>query len=146
MLVLWQGIAAIMDGHLARMTGRSSSFGHWYDYLAGGGSYAALFAALGVGLSDGLLGQYAMPAGMFVGAVILLNMTLRMKMDRDYGSEAVGYPGAYGFELEDGIYLIGPITWFGGLEYFFPAGCAGVLCFVSWTVITYVAQRSSNAT
>jgi phosphatidylglycerophosphate synthase len=129
-----------MDGALARMAGKTSAFGHWYDYLVGGGSYALLFLSLGIGLSGGGLGAWALPAGAFVAGFILVNMSLRMKMDRDYGSDTVGYPGALGFELEDGIYLLGPIAWLGGLEYFFVVGCAGTVCFALWTVVTFIGR------
>ncbi len=130
-----------MDGELARLAGKTSRFGHWYDYLSGGFSYGALFLGLGIGMSDGILGAWAVPAGGFVALAILVNMSLRMKMDRDYGSHAVGYPGTQGADLEDTVYLLGPITWFGGLPYFFLLGCFGTLCFASWTIATFIARR-----
>ncbi|NKC12360.1 MAG: hypothetical protein GKR94_09195 [Gammaproteobacteria bacterium] len=43
------------DGELARLTERTSKVGHYLDYAAGGLSYAALFAALGIGLQDSAL-------------------------------------------------------------------------------------------
>jgi phosphatidylglycerophosphate synthase len=130
-----------MDGALARLAGKTSAFGHWYDYLAGGGSYALLFLSLGIGHGGGTLGDWAPLAGATVAAFVLVNMSLRMKMDRDYGSDTVGYPGAFGFELEDGAYLLGPITWLGGLEYFFLLACAGTVCFALWTVATFLGRR-----
>lgn len=133
-----------MDGELARMTGKVSAFGHWYDYLVGGASYAALFLALGVARSGGVLGAWAIPAGAFVAGFILLNMGLRMRMDRDYGSDTVGYPGVGSADLEDTVYLLGPITWFGGLEYFFLLGCVGTLCFAGWTIVTFIGRRRSS--
>ena len=133
-----------MDGELARMADQASAFGHWYDYLVGGITYGALFLALGIGNSDGVLGAWAIPAGAFVAGFILLNMGLRMKMDRDYGSDTVGYPGVGGADLEDTVYLLGPITWFGALEYFFLLGCVGTLCFAGWTITTFVGRRRGS--
>ena len=130
-----------MDGELARMTGSVSAFGHWYDYLVGGASYAALFVALGVAMSDGMLGAWALPAGGMVGVFILLNMGLRMKMDRDYGSDTVAYPRLGAIDLEDTVYLLGPIVWLGALETFFLLGCAGTLCFAVWTIATFIGRR-----
>ncbi|MFQ5953563.1 MAG: CDP-alcohol phosphatidyltransferase family protein [Kiloniellales bacterium] len=130
-----------MDGELARMAGKTSTFGHWYDYVVGGLSHAALFLALGVGMSEAMLGAWAVPAGGFVALFILLNMGLRMRMDRDYGSHTVSYPGTHGVDLEDTVYLLGPITWLGGLEYFFLLGCFGTLCFALWTIVTFIARR-----
>jgi len=42
--------------------------------------------------------------------------------------------GAAGFELEDVIYLIGPIFWLGWIEPFFLLGAVGVLLFGPWAV------------
>jgi hypothetical protein len=44
-------------------------------------------------------------------------------------------------DLEDTVYLIGPITWFGALEYFFLLGCVGTLCFAGWTIVTFIGRR-----
>jgi hypothetical protein len=37
-------------------------------------------------------------------------------------------------EIEDFIYLIGPITWFGGLNYFFWVYGLGTLGYLGWTI------------
>ena len=34
-----------------------------------------------------------------------------------------------------------PITWFGGLEYFYLLGCVGTLCFAGWTIVTFIGRR-----
>ena len=43
------------DGELARLTGKTSRFGYYFDYVAGALSYAAMFAAIGFGLRHGPL-------------------------------------------------------------------------------------------
>ena len=46
----------------------------------------------------------------------------------------MGYPGIGGFELEDGIYLIAPITWLGWLTPFFVAASIGASIYLFWTL------------
>jgi hypothetical protein len=48
--------------------------------------------------------------------------------------QTVGYPGFAGFELEDGIYLLAPITWIGGLQPFFVAAALGACLYCLWTL------------
>ncbi len=50
------------DGELARLTGRDSRFGYYYDYVVGALSYAALFLAIGVG-QTAVLGWWALLLG-----------------------------------------------------------------------------------
>jgi len=38
------------------------------------------------------------------------------------------------FELKDGIYLVGPVTWVGGLYWFFVAATLGTFGFALWTL------------
>lgn len=124
------------DGELARLTGQSSRLGYYLDYVAGGISYAALFGGIAIGLAGGTLGAWALLLG--VGGVVAAigSLFLNLKLDRQAGLDdgaAVGYPGLAGFELEDGIYLIAPITWLGWLEPFFVAAGLGALCYLAWT-------------
>ncbi len=46
----------------------------------------------------------------------------------------VGYPGWAGFELEDGIYLLAPVTWLGWLEPFLVAAGIGATVYLLWTL------------
>ena len=110
------------DGELARLTGKTSRFGYYFDYVSGGLSYAALFAGIGVGLADGALGGWAYLLGAAGAASALISLFVNLALDKEAGladGDAVGYPGVAGFELEDGIYLIAPITWLGWLAPFF---------------------------
>jgi archaetidylinositol phosphate synthase len=124
------------DGELARLTGKSSRLGYYLDYVAGGISYTALFGGIAIGQSGGPLGAWALllGAGGVVAAIgsLFLNLKLDQQAGHDDGS-AVGYPGLAGFELEDGIYLIAPITWLGWLQPFFVAAGIGALCYLAWT-------------
>lgn len=134
------------DGELARLTGKTSRFGYYYDYAVGGVSSAALFAGLGVGLSDGVLGRWALATGLVAGLCALLATGLGVGVDSRRGGEAGGYPALGGFELEDGIYLIAPITWLGGLPAFLVLGGLGQVVFCAWMLVRFVRAERPGAT
>lgn len=108
MLSFWLDHA---DGELARMSGRTSPFGHYYDLAAGGAVLIAVFVGMGIGTGNGALGA---SAGIATAAIFVL----RMELERRSGKAAVQQPSLFGFELEDVMYLLGPITWAGLLEPF----------------------------
>ena len=122
-----------LDGELARQSGQTSRFGYVYDYIAGCVSYSALFLALGIGLRGGLISGWSVWLGIAAAPIILTTTLLALRLADEEGGD--DYPIYAGFELEDGIYLIGPIIWLGWIEPFFLAGAAGVLLFGVWTVL-----------
>jgi phosphatidylglycerophosphate synthase len=141
------------DGELARLKGTSSRSGYYYDYVAGALSYAALFLGLGIGHAEGWLGIWAIVLGAAGTTSALLSMFLNLGIDREKqedanpaaDGDAVGYPGFAGFELEDGIYLLAPITWFGFLSPFFVAAGIGAAIYCVWTLFRLLALRRKGA-
>ena len=136
------------DGELARLTGKTSRLGYYFDYVAGGASYVALFAGIGIGLSGGALGGWALLIGTAGAASALIGLFLNLGLDRQLqlaDGEAVGYPGFAGFELEDGIYLIAPVTWLGWLEPFFVAAGIGAAIYCAWTAWRLLAARAAKS-
>lgn len=129
-----------MDGELARMTGKTSSFGHNYDYIVGGINYTTLFIGIGLGLQDSF-GSWVIILGFSAGLSNPFILTLRMNMERQYGKETVDHPRFAGFEIEDFIYLIGPITWFAGIICFFIPYALGNIGYLVWTVVEYRRWR-----
>lgn len=132
------------DGELARLKAQSSRLGYYLDYVAGALSYAALFAGIGWGLAGGGLGTWAYALGGAGAASALISMFLNLGIDRartptEGEGDAVGYPGFAGFELEDGIYLLAPITWLGFLEPFFVAAGIGAAVYCVWTLFRLLA-------
>jgi len=123
-----------MDGELARMTGKTSSFGHHFDYIVGGINYTTLFIGIGLGLQDSALGIWAIILGFSAGLSNPFILYMRMAMESRYGGQAVEHPGYAGFEIEDFIYLIGPITWCAGIVYFFIPYALGNIAYLAWTI------------
>ena len=135
------------DGELARLTGKTSRIGYYLDYVSGAISYAALFAGMGIGLAAGPLGGWALALGA-AGAIaaigaLFLNLGIDKRMELAEG-EAIGYPGFAGFELEDGIYLIAPVTWLGWLTPFFVAAGIGATVYCLWTAWSLLKLRATG--
>lgn len=137
------------DGELARQQGTSSRLGYFLDYITGALSYGTLFFCIGAGLRDGSLGNWAVILGTAGTTSAILSMFLNLDIDKVSGGaavgrpgDAVGYPGFAGFELEDGIYLIAPITWLGYLEPFFVACGVGASVYCLWTLWTLLRIKN----
>ena len=115
------------DGELARQKGMASRFGYYFDYVTGALSYGALFLCIGIGLRHGALGGWALALGLagIVSAVVSMFVNLQIDKHQGGDGDACGYPAFAGVELEDGIYLLAPITWLGFLTPFFIAAALG---------------------
>jgi len=107
-----------VDGELARMTGRTSALGHYYDLAAGGVLLTGLFVGMGYGMPESTLGGYATLLGVAAGVTIAVIFVLRMKLEERGGKTATAQNNVLGFETEDMMYLTGPITWLDGLDSF----------------------------
>lgn len=86
------------------------------------------------------MGQFALYLGLAAGLANPLITLLRLVLERRHGPVAVAHPYKGGFEIEDFIYLIGPITWLGGLKYFFlvfGTGTIGYLMWISYELLRY---------
>lgn len=132
------------DGELARLTGRTSRFGYYFDYVTGGLSYAALYTGVGIGLAGGPMGALAGILGIAGAVSALLALALNVELDRQLdltNGDSVGYPALAGFELEDGIYLLAPVTWLGWLTPFFVAAGFGAILYCLWTFGRLVQAR-----
>jgi phosphatidylglycerophosphate synthase len=104
------------DGELARMTGRTSRFGHYYDLAAGGAVLVALFVGIGIGLSTDASGGWLLGLGISAGLATAAIFALRLELERRAGKAATRQPNLLGFEVEDVMYLVGPVTWLGQLQ------------------------------
>ena len=100
-----------VDGELARLTGRTSTFGHYYDRATAATVYTTGFLGIGVGQQDSTLGGWAVALGLSAGISIGLIFALRNQMERRYGKESIKQRITGGFEIEDILYLVGPVAW-----------------------------------
>lgn len=135
------------DGEFARMTGRTSLFGHYYDLAAGGCVLVAVFVGIGIGTSDGALGAWSPGLGVGAGVATAAIFVLRLELERRAGKAAVRQPNLLGFELEDLMYLLGPITWLGLLQPFLLLAGIGAPLFallVLWDCRRLLAGRPAG--
>ncbi len=140
------------DGELARQKKMTSRLGYYLDYVSGAISYSALFLCIGIGFADSQLGLWAWVLGVTGAASAVISMFTNLGIDKSLdlgadgqedGHDAVGYPGFAGFELEDGIYLIAPITWLGYLMPFFVLAGVGAGVYCLWTCWTLIRLRQT---
>jgi archaetidylinositol phosphate synthase len=135
------------DGELARQKNMTSRLGYYLDYLSGAGSYSTLFVCLGICFHNSELGFWSIGLGLLAATAAVISMFINLGFDCVNNSEttenpdAVGYPGFAGFELEDGIYLIAPITWLGWLMPFFVVAALGAAIYCLWSLVTLICLR-----
>ncbi len=121
------------DGELARLTGATSAFGHAYDRAADLIVKLAVFVAMGAGLGAAGLGTRGLRMGMVAGTAFVVIFLLRSRIAALRG-RMPGQPGVAGFEIEDILYLVAPITWLGWLPGFLSLAAVGAPGFALWTL------------
>ena len=129
------------DGELARQAGKTSAFGHRLDSLVNCSNYTMMWISVGIGLSSGSLGVWALILGLAAGLSNPIILLMRLRTENRHGVQAVKHPRYAGFEIEDLIYVIGPMTWLGWLEYFFLAYGLGSFGYFAWTLWETVRSR-----
>jgi phosphatidylglycerophosphate synthase len=121
------------DGELARLAGKTSVAGGFYDRLCDLVVRASLFMGMGLGLRAGLLGNWALVAGVVAAAAFVIIFTLRTGLARHEVVEAMDKPSAGGFDIGDVLNLVVPLTWLGVLDPFLVAAGVGAPLFCVWT-------------
>ncbi len=121
-----------MDGELARLSGKTSRFGHHYDNLCDAFLHVALFASIGVGLRESWVGGWAPWLGLIAGVSVSALFLMFGRIERRAGARQARQPQFKGFHLEDVMYFIGPITWSGGLVILLLAGVGLTPLYALW--------------
>ena len=133
------------DGELARASGKMSPGGHRYDMVCDIGVTSLFFLGCGIGLRDGFLGDWAIvlgiagAAGVFA-AEILAEIIDRMKADT--GDKA--YPGIWGFDFDDVLYLFAPVVWLGWQMPFVVGASVGAPAFAALTWYKLRSERKRH--
>lgn len=138
---IWGGVFWIVsafldraDGELARIGGKTTAWGHTYDYVCDTLVNPLFFLAVGIGLRDGALGNYAILIGLVAGGGIVVSNILSETFERRAPSGIQIYAGAAGFDFDDLLYLLGPAAWLGWLAPMLVGAGVGapVMAFISW--------------
>ena len=133
-----------VDGEFARSTGKTSTFGHYFDHVGAMSSYCAMFVGAGYGLRDTWLGEWAVPCGITAGVSVALIFSIRMWQESVYGKETTEQAVRGGFEIEDTLYVVGPITWIGAMPPFIAAAGIGTplyLLYATWEAAGHVRRN-----
>ncbi len=131
-------LAAFMDhadGELARLAGKTSRFGHYYDRVCAATSYVTGFIGMGLGLRHGALGGWAILIGVAAGLSITAIFMVRNQIERRAGKTAIKQRNFLGFEIEDVLYVFGPVIWAGWLAPVLTATAVGAPIFLAWSLI-----------
>jgi archaetidylinositol phosphate synthase len=103
------------DGELARVGNMASLEGQAWDYQVDLIVNPAFFVAIGVGLRHSVLGDYAIPLGIIAGGSVFLGAYWSKALELRQGPSVKAYTGAFGFDLDDLLYLFAPLAWLGWL-------------------------------
>jgi archaetidylinositol phosphate synthase len=112
------------DGELARMSGKSSRFGHYFDLASDALVTVGMFVGMGIGLV-GQLGSSAAWMGCSAGLAVAGIFHLRNVIENRHGKTATKQPRFGGFEAEDVLYLIPLVTFADALDGFLRAAAIG---------------------
>jgi phosphatidylglycerophosphate synthase len=103
------------DGELARVGNMASAEGQAWDYQVDIIVNPSFFVGIGVGLRHSALGVYAIPLGIVAGGSVFLAAYWSKALEQRQGGDAKAYGGAFGFDLDDLLYLLAPLAWLGWL-------------------------------
>ena len=121
-----------MDGELARLSGKSSRFGHHYDNVCDAFIHVTLFVCIGIGLRESWIGEWAPWLGLIAGVSVSALFLMFGRIERRAGARQARQPMFKGIHLEDVMYFIGPITWGGGLIVLLLAGVGLTPLYAAW--------------
>ncbi len=150
---VWGGIlfaiSALLDradGELAKLSGKSSVWGHWYDLYCDSVVNVVLFFGIGIGLTESALGHWAWKMGLLSGLSIALTfwIVFRLHESGSHPSEAFNYPD--GIDLDDSLFLVCIFAWFDGMFYLLIAAAVCAPLFLIYAVWQYFTLKSPTET
>ncbi|OYE04296.1 CDP-alcohol phosphatidyltransferase family protein [Nostoc sp. 'Peltigera membranacea cyanobiont' 232] len=133
------------DGELARLSGKSSKWGHQYDLVSDAIIHILLFVCIGYGIREGKLGWWALVMGIVSGVSVACIFHLRNQMEQRLGKNASRQPNFAGFDIEDVLYLFPIVTLLDGLEPLLIAATIGAPTFALWVIWQFFALPQSEA-
>jgi phosphatidylglycerophosphate synthase len=147
---LWSNIAALLlvssnfldhtDGELARISGKSSRFGHLYDLASDAAVTVLTFLAIGIGVAARGVETFGVPPallGLVAGVSIALIFYLRMRIEDRLGKAETSQASLGGFETEDVLYLLPLMTLCDGAVPVLLAASLVAPLFAIWVVFDY---------
>jgi archaetidylinositol phosphate synthase len=126
------------DGELARLTGKTSRLGHWYDLASDALITVLLFIAIGIGIKADASGSaFAPQLGAIAGIAVALIFYLRMRIEEQAGKAGSEQAMLGGFQTEDVLYLLPLITLCDGAARFLLTAAVGAPLYLIWVLFDY---------
>jgi archaetidylinositol phosphate synthase len=128
------------DGELARLSGRTSRLGHWYDLGSDALVTILLFTGIGAGVaarSHAVLQTSPLALGLWAGLAVALIFYLRMRIEGVAGKDASQQASLGGFQTEDVLYLMPLVTLCNAAAPFLIAAAVGAPLFALWVVYDF---------
>jgi len=137
------------DGELARISGKSSRIGHFYDLACDALVTVMLFIGMGVGMSASNIGGLTVAPGWLgaiAGIAVALIFFLRMRIEEMAGKAGTKQAAVGGFETEDVLYLLPIVTLTSVVMPFVVAASIGAPLFAVWVMFDYwrVSRRTAQ--
>jgi phosphatidylglycerophosphate synthase len=148
LLIVLSNFVDHTDGELARISGKTSRFGHFYDLAVDALVTVLLFLGLGWNVSVPGAGYWpVLPAvlGGIAGLAVALIFFLRMRIEEVAGKACTKQAFALGFETEDVLYLLPLVTLTGVTGHFVLIASIGAPLFALWVMLDYWRVMRRNA-
>jgi phosphatidylglycerophosphate synthase len=142
--VLWLASAFLdrADGELARIGDMKSRGGHLYDYYSDALINSLVFAGAGIGARHGWMGVWAAPTGVVAAVSMLVCWVVGEWYQQLEGSGEKAYAGRWGFDMDDGLYLIAPLIWFGLMSFVVLGAAVATSCMAILIIVRYRRLRA----
>ncbi|SEF01326.1 Phosphatidylglycerophosphate synthase [Burkholderia sp. WP9] len=149
LLIVLSNFVDHTDGELARIGGKSSRIGHFYDLACDALVTVMLFVGMGVGAGATRIGALNVAPGVLgavAGVAIALIFFLRMRIEEMAGKAGTKQAFVGGFETEDVLYLLPIVTLTSVVMPFVVVASIGAPLFAAWVVVDYwrVARRAAR--
>ena len=124
-----------VDGEVARKLNKTSVFGHYLDHIGVCITYIALFIGLGLYADKNF--NLGLNYGYISALCIFIIMTIRFYLERIMGGEAIEQRNILGFEHEDIIYIVIPVTFLNKIDIFLFYSFIGTPIFLVITILIF---------
>jgi phosphatidylglycerophosphate synthase len=151
LLIVLSNFVDHTDGELARIGGKSSRIGHFYDLACDALVTVMLFVGMGIGAGGAQIDALKLAPGVLgavAGVAVALIFFLRMRIEEMVGKAGTKQASVGGFETEDVLYLLPIVTLTNVVAPLVVVASIGAPLFAAWVVIDYwrVARRSARLT
>ncbi|MBN3845449.1 MULTISPECIES: CDP-alcohol phosphatidyltransferase family protein [Burkholderiaceae] len=148
LLIVLSNFVDHTDGELARIGGKSSRIGHFYDLACDALVTVMLFVGMGIGVGGTQIGGLKLAPGVLgavAGIAVALIFFLRMRIEEMAGKAGTKQASVGGFETEDVLYLLPIVTLTNVVTPFVVVASIGAPLFAVWVVIDYVRVSRRSA-